>query len=128
MRIAIEITIIALLLLVSCEKPSANAPANSKRYTSFETIESEIKTIHSASGTAEQRIYHDFFNERQRIFEIAEGKIRRDAVDEALVRKMAWVILLETRRREAFDLNTPETSQAEIEQFPEPHNSPLEPQ
>jgi hypothetical protein len=114
-----RILLLCLLLgfLVNCEKKDANSPPNSKRYTSFESIEVEFKNVEIGFGTAERRIYHDFFNERQRIFEIADGKVTWDEIDRTIIRKMAWVILYETRRREAFDLHTPSTT-AEIDQFP----------
>jgi hypothetical protein len=115
MRTLIVILLFCSFLVCSC-KESADSPSVSKRYLDFDAVEEEMKKIDSQYRTAEMRIYDHFLSERERIFEIAESKLYR-AEDVALIRKMAWVILLETRRRRTFEIEVKNVD-AEIESFP----------
>ena len=101
--------VLTMLCLIGCaQAPTADDPAVIQKIDSFEKIEREISSIKQniQIPDAKERVYYDLFQERDEILRIAEGRYQnQSAIDQSLIRKMAWIVLGEIHtRRPGFDI------------------------
>ena len=82
--------------------PGVDDPAVVEKIDSFERIEQEVieikRTVQEVD--AKERLYLELYHEREAILRIAEGGYDFRAVgDQAIIRKLAWVVLGEIQQR-----------------------------
>ena len=107
--------------LWGCEQRTFDTPEVQKKISSFEHIEQEINNVRKEVQfpAAKDRIYHDLFHERNEILKIAEGRSLSNlspTQKEAIIRKLAWVVLGELQeRRPEFEIIVEEEDRPSVE-------------
>lgn len=113
--------LLPLCFYVGCA--GADDPATIKKIDSFEAVEKEVLNVEKTvrEKDAKERLYQHFYNHREELLLIAQGKSNSsNSTHRALIREAAWMILAEVHQRKP-------DFKIEIKVEPEPQPKPQPP-